>query len=256
MKNRWKGSMIGGLLAGAVAVGGVVALAAATAGATTPSAPPSSEGVPNASRTITVQGEGKVTVKPDTANVQLGAQATGDSAAAALDIVNQKTAALIEALKTAGVAEDDITTSGLSVYPNYDRNSRVSGFTAANGVLVKVRDVAKAGPVIDAAAKAAGDNVTIGGIWFSVSDQEAVISEARKAAIENAKKRATEYATAAGATVGDVVQISEIGLQLPQPLLYERQVSADTAAGAMEATSIQPGTQDLSVTVTVVYLLG
>lgn len=246
--NHRLGTIVGGVVAGLAVVAAVALTGAGTAGASTPSP------TPNASRTITVSGEGKVTVKPDMATVQLGAQASGTSAAEALNTVSEKTAALIAALKTAGVAEDDIATSDLNVYPNYDRDNHVSGFTASNSVTVKIRALDKAGAVIDAAAAAAGDNVTISGIWFSVQDQEAVLGTARAAAIENAKKRAGEYATAAGVAVGDVVQISETGVNVPMPVIYQR-AAEDSAAGAA-SVPIQAGTTDLSVNVTVVFLIG
>jgi uncharacterized protein YggE len=244
------GTLVGGAVAGLAVVAAVALAGGGTAGAAaTPSAPPT------ASRTITVSGEGKVTIKPNMATVQLGAQASGTSAAQALSTVNEKTAALIAALKAAGVADDDIATSGLNVYPNFDRDNRVSGFTASNSVTVKIRAIDKAGPVIDAAAAAAGDAITISGIWFGLQDQEAAIGAARTAAIENAKKRAGEYATAAGVTVGDVVQISEVGINVPMPVLYDRAAAQDSAAGAA-MVPIQAGTQDLTVNVTVVYLIG
>ena len=106
--------------------------------------------------------------------------------------------------------------------------------------------------MIDAAAAAAADHITIGGVSFYVDDTEALIGAARTDAINNAKKRATEYATAAGVTVAGVVQISEVSVNNPIPLTY----AADQAAGtASTPTPIQPGTQDLTVSVTVVYQL-
>ena len=74
---------------------------------------------------------------------------------------------------------------------------------------VTVRDIDQTGPVIDAAAAAAGDNLTVGGVTFYVDDVEALIGAARADAIGNASKRAGEYADAAGVTVGGVLQISE-----------------------------------------------
>ena len=106
--------------------------------------------------------------------------------------------------------------------------------------------------MIDAAAAAAGDNITIGGVSFYVEDTEALIGAARADAIANAKKRAGEYAAAAGVTVGGVVQISEVSISNPIPM-FER-APAD-ASGAAASTPIETGTQDLAVSVTVVYEL-
>jgi uncharacterized protein YggE len=118
---------------------------------------------------------------------------------------------------------------------------------------VTVRDITQTGPVIDAAAAAAGDHITIGGVSFYVDDTEALIGAARVDAINNAKKRAGEYAAAAGVSVGGVMQISEVAINNPVPQFYASAASADVGAGA--STPIQTGTQDLTVSVTVVYQL-
>jgi uncharacterized protein YggE len=205
-------------------------------------------------KSITVNGEGKVRVKPDTASLSVGVQATASTATEALNQANTSAAALIAALKAAGVDGNDIATSGLSIYPQYSSGNTITGYQASNNVSVTVRDIAKTGPVIDAAAVAAGDNITIGGVSFSVDDTEALIGAARADAINNARKRAGEYADAAGVSVGGVLQISEVSVSNPVPLYYERAAAADSsAAGA--PTPIETGTQDLTVSVTVVYEL-
>jgi uncharacterized protein len=254
MNHRWIPATVAGALAAAAALMVVGGGGTAAPNVAAPQ-PPASTPVPVPMRTITVSGQGSVTVKPDTANLSVGVQATADTATAALDQANRSGAALIAALKDAGVRADDISTGSVSLYPQYTTNNKISGYQASNSVNVKVRDIDRAGPVIDAAAKAAGDNVTIGGIWFSVDDPEAVMSAARADAISNAEKRAGEFASAAGATVGPVVQISEVGVQSPQPMYY--QYAADMAGATSEAapTPIEAGSQDLTVTVTVVYEL-
>ncbi|MCU1501412.1 MAG: hypothetical protein JWM12_766 [Ilumatobacteraceae bacterium] len=235
---------------------------AAAAGAQVVSPAPTDTTVPGGtqpgsgviSRTITVSGEGNATVKPDTATVQLGVSVDRPTASAALDQANTSAAALIAALKQAGVAEDDITTAGLSIWPRYDNGSSVTGYTASNSVSVTVRDIDRTGPVIDAAAAAAGNDISVGGVSFSVDDPEQVMAAARADAIANAQKRAGEFATAAGVAVGAVLQISETSATPYQPRFY----AADSASGtapAAASTPIQTGTTDLSVTVTVVYAL-
>lgn len=252
MQHRWIPATVAGVIAAAVALTLVTNGGQAAPEPTNPPVAPQPGGV-IPMRTITVNGQGSVTVKPDTANISIGVQATADTATAALDQANKSASALIDALKKAGVKADDIATGQLSLYPQYSSANRITGYQASNSLNVTVRDIDRSGPVIDAAAKAAGENITIGGIWFSVDDPEAVMAAARADAITNAKQRATEYATAAGAGVGAVVQISEVGVQMPQPLYY----AADRAAaeGGATSTPIEAGSQELSVSVTVVYEL-
>jgi uncharacterized protein YggE len=258
MSTRWIAAVAGGAVVGMAAVG-----AAAWIGRNDPKATiASSETVPGSGpvagsivKSITVNGDGKVKVKPDTASLSVGVQATAATATEALNQANTSAAALIAALKSAGVDSNDITTSGLSIYPQYSSTGNtITGYQASNNVTVTVRDIAKTGPVIDAAAAAAGDNITIGGVSFYVEDSEALIGAARTDAISNARKRAGEYADAAGVSVGGVLQISEVSISNPVPMYYERSVAADSSvAGA--PTPIETGTQDLTVSVTVVYEL-
>lgn len=204
-------------------------------------------------KSITVSGEGKIKVKPDTASLSVGVQAVASTATDALSQANTSASALIAALKNAGVSDNDIATSGLSMYPQYNSTGRtVTGYQASNNVTVTVRDISRTGPVIDAAAAAAGDNITIGGVSFYVDDTEALIGAARADAIGNAGKRAGEYAAAAGVTVGGVLQISEVSVSNPIPLVYR--AAADSPASAA-ATPIETGTQDMTVSITVVYEL-
>jgi len=204
-------------------------------------------------RSITVKGDGRIKVKPDTATLNLGVQATARTATEALAQANTSAAALIAALKAAGVGTDDIATSGLSIYPQYNQGGvAVSAYQASNNVTVIVRDVSKAGPLIDVAASSAGDHITVGGVSFSVDDAEAVMGSARAEAIDNARKRAEEYAAAAGVTVGGVVQISELSTGGPQPVFAR---AASMRAMMDSPTPIEAGMQDLSVSVTVVFEL-
>jgi uncharacterized protein YggE len=206
-------------------------------------------------KSITVTGEGKIKVKPDTASLSVGVQATAATATEALAQANTSATALIASLKAAGVSDNDIATSGLSIYPQYGSSgTTITGYQAANSVTVTVRDITQTGPVIDAAAAAAGDHITVGGVSFYVNDTEALIGAARADAINNARKRAGEYSDAAGAAVGEVLQISEVAVNNPIPQYYA--AAADSAAGApLPSTPIQTGTQDLTVSVTVVYSL-
>jgi uncharacterized protein YggE len=247
-------AIVGGAVIGMAAVGAATWIGRDDPKATI-AAPEPAPAAGSIVKSITVNGEGKVKVKPDTASLSVGVQATASTATEALNQANTSAAALIAALKSAGVDSNDITTSGLSIYPQYSSaGNTITGYQASNNVSVTVRDVAKTGPVIDAAAAAAGDNITIGGVSFYVDDTEALIGAARADAINNARKRAGEYADAAGVSVGGVLQISEVSVSNPVPLYYERSAAADASvAGA--PTPIETGTQDLTVSVTVVYQL-
>lgn len=204
-------------------------------------------------RTITVVGDGSVTVTPDQAVLSMGTQASADSATDALRSVNVTTAELVAALKAGGVAAQDIATSSLSVYPERHRRTDVTTYSASTQVTAVVRDLTELGPLIDAAARAAGNNLEIHGLEVRVADREEALGEAREAALANAEKRVTEYAAGIGASVGAVTQISELGA--PNPISDS---GAYLNADMMESAgsfALEPGSQELTAQVSVVYAL-
>ena len=188
-------------------------------------------------------------VDPDTAVVNLGVQANAPTGAEAMEQVNASSAALTEALVEAGIAEDDIQTSGLNLWTTTDDRGEVNGYQASLSVNVTVRDITTVGATIDAAQQAAGPGFTIGGVSFSFADPESALEPARIDAVELARTKAEQYAAAAGLTLGDVVSIAE-GSASP-PIVYDArfEVAAADAAGP----SISPGQLDLTVDVTVTY---
>ena len=247
MTNRWKSTICGAAAAGVA----FAAMAFAAAPGSVAAAPPTSEPASpaaGAEGTITVTGTGTVRVEPDTAVVTLGVQANAATGAEAMDQVNASSEALTEALIAEGIAEEDIQTSGLSLWTTTDDRGEVNGYQASLSVNVTVRDITAVGPTIDAAQQAAGPGFTIGGVTFSFTDPESVLEPARVDAVELARTKAEQYAAAAGLTLGDVVSIVE-GSATP-PIFDER---VEAAAADVAGPSISPGQLDLTVDVTVTF---
>ena len=267
MKNGWIATVVGGAAVGMLAVG-VVAMINNTSSSPSDSSATASAvaetstttvggGTPSGivTRSVTVSGHGKVTVKPDTASLSLGVSVTASKANDALRQAANKADTLIKVLTSAGVSKDDIATSGVSLYPQYDNTGRtISGYNASNSMTVTIRKLGDAGTIIDAAAALVGNEINVGGISFYVNDTEAVLGAARAAAITNAKARADQYAGAANATVGAVMTISEVSSPVIGPIYYQN-ASADRAGAPAASTPVSPGTQDLTIDVTVVYEL-
>ena len=227
----------------------------AAAAVTVPRADPSpgSTTAPPA-RTITVNGEGVVKGHPDVMTVNLGVQTRDRTAHGALQQASDKANALLSTLKGAGVAEDDITTTDVSIWPQYDTGGRyVTGYVASNSVVAKLRDLTKAGSVIDASAASVGDAITLNGVSFSINDTGALKNQARTAAVLAARAQAEQLAGAAGAKVGKVLTISEVTYNPPTPQFYAG--AAMPTADKGTAVPLQPGTQQLTIAVTLVYEL-
>jgi len=201
-------------------------------------------------RTITVSGEGTASGRPDMAVLQLAVQATGRTAAEALNNANASATKLLAAIKAKGIGDDDIVTSGVSVYPGSNDGTKrtTPTFTASNSVQVKIHGVDKVGPVIDASVAAAGDAAVVQGVNFTFEDDGQLRQEARNRALQSAKTKAEQLAQASGVGLGRIHDIAEATFTGGIPYAAAR----DSAAGS-SATPIQPGTQEVSQQVTVVY---
>lgn len=236
---------------------GVVGLTGASAAASTvPVDPPADSTAPPADTpapvpapgTITVSGTGTVTVDPDTAVVNLGVQVTAETGDAAMEQVSTGVTDLTAALVGAGIAEEDIQTSGLNLWPTTgDDGVTVTGYQASINVNVTVRDITAVGSTIDTAQAAAGPGFTVNGVTFSFADPESVLEAARIEAFENAQTIAGQYAAAAGVTLGSVESIVDAPLGVP--VNYAGRMEMDQAA----AVPVSPGTLDLQVQVTVTF---
>jgi len=162
--------------------------------------------------TITVTGEASIPATPDMATVSLGVTTEGKTAAEAMSANSEALAGVIARLKAAGIAEQDLQTTSLSLNPNwvgYDagQTPTISNYIAMNMLNVRVRDLAALGGVLDASI-ADGAN-TLNGITFELASPRPVLDEARKAAVADAAAKAALYATAAGVSLGKVIAISE-----------------------------------------------
>jgi len=200
-------------------------------------------------RTITVVGTGEVRGTPDVADLVLGVSGRAGSAADVMSRIADRAQKVIDAVKGAGVADDDIQTADLSVQPTVDRNGNVTGYEASNTVSVRIRDLTHAGAIVDAAAAQAGDDIRVQGISFSIDDDSALLAAARTKATKRARAQAEQLADGAGVQVGAVRSITEASSSTP--LAY----AGDAAGKAAASTPVMPGSETLSVQATVVFTI-
>ena len=199
-------------------------------------------------RLVTVNGEGTVSVPPDMATIHLGVTTQAASAREASEANARRMTTLLTAIKSGGIAESDIQTSSLSLQPQMGGGNtpRITGFQASNQVTVKVRDLSALSGLLDKTIAAGANDVS--GIDFSVSDRSKALDRARREALDDARRKAELYASAAGAKVGAVVTISETTQQQPvRPMMRTMREAA--------SVPIEPGEQKLRVSVTVAYEL-
>jgi uncharacterized protein YggE len=203
-----------------------------------------------AEHTITVSGSGKVTIVPDVARISLGVTVTKPSVKAVREAGAQAMNDIIAAVKALGVDEKDVQTTNLSLYPQYatGSSSKIVGYQISEQITVTVRDLDKAGDVVDAAAAKGANNVN--GISFESGDPVKAQNDARAAAVAAARVSAQAMAAAGNVSLGGVISITDASPITP--IWYG---AARAGAIGDMATPVEPGTQDLSATVTVVFAI-
>jgi uncharacterized protein YggE len=239
------GALLVGLAAGPV-------LAAATAPQRVVYAAPAAEG-DTAHHTKTVAGRGQVTVVPDMATVNLGVLVQRDKAKAAREAGARAMTEVIAALKALGIDDKDIQTAWVSLNPVYDYRSttqRITGYQLQNTVSVTVRDLSKISDVLDDSVISGA--TTVNGISFDVADRTAAEANARTAAMVDAKAKADTLAGAAGVAITGVASISE---SVSTPIWYAPEMSAAGAAEDRASTPVMPGSTDVTISVSVSYLI-
>lgn len=206
--------------------------------------------------TVTVTGDAEVSVAPDRAVLRFGSVSRGDTAASAQDSVNTAMQRVIDAIRRLEIAEKNIATSGITLSPFYitegpaqGREPRIAGFEARNTITVTLdNDLARVGPVLDAAIKAGANEVQ--GVTFELKDETDARSRALRQAVQNARAKADAIAAGLGMRIAGVVEAAESGAAPIRPMMLGRAV-------AMEAANapVQPGQVQVHGSVTIVYSL-
>ncbi|AUW43602.1 SIMPL domain-containing protein [Rhizobium leguminosarum] len=208
---------------------------------------------------ISVTGDGESSAAPDMAIVNLAVVKQAKTAREALDENNKAMNDVLAALKSGGIAERDLQTSGFSIQPQYNypqpvdgqqQQPQLIGYQTINSVTVRLRDLAKLGAVID-------QSVSLGinqgaDIQFTNDKPDAVIEEARKAAVADAVKRAKTLSEAAGVKLGRILEINEnVPRAMPQPVYRATMMKEASDA----AVPVQGGENNYNVSVTVTFAI-
>lgn len=236
-----------------------VALAAALAGCAA-QAPAPSETTVNLRQeqepgSITVTGKVGLEVTPDVAQVSVGVSSQAATPGAAREQNSAAINATLAALAELGVEEKDIQTTNMNLWNRYDNNGNVIGYRMSTDLTVYVREIDKAGEVVDAAI-GAGSN-ELNGVEYLVSNRDEVYNQALIDAIEMARQKAEAMATASGKTLGAVQSVEETSRAVSTVREYD--MNPDVGGGSMNEaalskTTIRPGSTQIEASVQVVFL--
>ena len=189
---------------------------------------------------ILVTGQGSTDIAADMAVLTLTVTSDEETARAALDANSAAMSNVLSAMKSEGVKERDLQTSGFSIQPRYfyppnkpstnRQPPRIVGYTVRNSLTVRVRDISALGEILDTSVTL---GVNEGGnIMFTNDDPSSAITQARVRAVSDAMAKAQTLAEAAGVKVGKLLEISEQTYN-PRPMPMARAemsmaVSADS----------------------------
>jgi len=218
---------------------------------------------------LVVDGTGKVAVVPDIAKVTLGIEETGTNLLNVQKSVNQKSKDLVDALKKLGIDEKDIKTTSYNIYPEYNygggvvplssagaeiapapgRIPTISGYRVSIAYDVKVKDFEKVNDVLTTSTQK-GANI-VGNVAFEVNEdtKNDKLGEARTEAVKEAKQKAEGLASAAGVSLGKILNISE-SQEFPSPVAFR---DAGVGGVPVPTPEITPGETEFTVTVSVSF---
>ena len=244
MNGRWRSLGVVGLLLGAALLVWS-ACAAPTVGAEVPPDPQTAGNQPQ--RTISVSGSGTASATPDEVVLQLGVETTAETAREAVSENSEQMAAVIAALRDAGIPDENIQTQTVRLRARYETvrtefgqtdQRELVGYTATNIVQARTSDLDAVGQLLDEAVEAGANRIE--GLRFELSDPVALLEQAREAAWEDAEQKAEQLASLAGVELAEVMTIEE-ATTAPRPV-GRVAVEADGMA-----VPIEPGAEDVQV---------
>jgi uncharacterized protein YggE len=205
-------------------------------------------------RRLVVGGTGEARARPDIATISAGVVVQAATASAALADNTRAMNAVLEQLRAAGLAPEDVQTAQFAVMPLYETpkpgaettEPKIVGYQVSNQVMARVRDLGRLGAILDALVTAGANSID--GPTFDIADQGKLLDQARDAAVADALAKAKRYAAAAGVALGEILSIEEGGFYAPaRPMMRAEAMASDVP--------IAPGQTEVSASVTVTFAI-
>lgn len=202
-------------------------------------------------RSVSVSGQGEVSVKPDRARISVAVDQFAQEPKPAETAVNKIVKAYLAEVKKLGIEDKHISTAGISLNPEYVwdealRQNRITGYRARRDIQIYVTDLNKVGDLILRATQAGVNNVSPP--QLESSEGRELSRKALAAAAEDAKAKAELLAKTLGVKLGIVRSISANDAGFPQPVMVKAMMMRD--AGAAESGNAQIGFEAGEIKVT------
>src|SRR5271165_1631271 len=205
-------------------------------------------------RQVTVIGSGQVQGVPDTLTADVGIEFTAPDVTTAMNQTNDRQQAVINALVGAGMDRKNISTTAVTLQPQYSNpepagTANIAGYRATNAIEVKIHPTDAASKLLALIVSTGGDATRIRSVSYSIADDSQLVKDARARAFQDAKNRADQYAQLSGLQLGKVLSISEATGSTPTA------GAPPAPPRAAFAVPLEPGQQTVSFSVTAVWEL-
>lgn len=204
--------------------------------------------------TVTAIGIGTGAAAPDQVTITFGVSARAKTGAAAMNSCTAATNRIVDALKAAGVQQDEVQTLQVSLYPIRDNSGRrVVGYQATQSIRVTTKKVDKAGDITAAATNAGASEVS--GPAYTMTSENAARADSIAKAVADAKARASSMAKASGRKLGAALSVSEQTAAASKSPYFDAGMGSVYALSAAAPTPSLPGKNDVQTQVSVVFAL-
>ncbi len=201
---------------------------------------------------ITVSGEGKIKVTPDYATITIGVENTGNDAADVKKKNDATVDAVIKYIKGFKIPAADYQTKQVYLHKSYDYNKKKHNFVANQQISITLRDLSKYDTLMMGLVDTGINNIN--GVEFKSTKLAQYESDARKAAVVEAKAKANDYATALGQKMGKAILVTDNSqTNYPMPRMYA--MKAEMADAGMSQETLAIGEIEITSNVTVSFIL-
>jgi Uncharacterized conserved protein len=201
---------------------------------------------------ITVSGEGKIKVTPDYAIISIGVENTGADAAEVKKKNDATVDAVIKYLKGFKLPASDYQTKQVYLHKNYDYTKKKYSYVASQQISITLKDLSKYDTMMMGLVDTGINNIQ--GVEFKSTKVVQFESDARKAAVADAKTKALDYASALSQKVGKAIMVSDNSqTHYPVPMMYA--MKAGAAEDAMPRETLAIGEIEITANVTISFSL-
>lgn len=203
--------------------------------------------------TVSFSGQGKVLATPDVAVLDLSILTEATTSKAAQDENSRKSQALTDFLERENVDEKDIKTTGYNIYPQYtyplSGRPVITGYQVNQSVQVKVRDLKNVDTILDGVVSAGVNQVN--NLQLTIDDPDKLMDEARQAAIDDAKAKASRLKSQLSIRLGRIINFSESGDSYIPPFYLKE--SRGIPVGGGDGPSVPTGENEIVINVSITY---